>query len=444
MQQLSLKLFSFLAFELIILFQICLIFLQWIFILKKEYMYYILYMIGIGLYSVLKYEAPLEFEFFRIFHDDAEIYLDKVLPFVSYFFYYRFARYFINLKFYYPQLNVWVIRLEYFLLTYASLELILKISLFDLYLSEILYLIASFILFICSIVFIVLLLRKKIPLTYFIIIGAIFLNVGSFFTLIILNTSNELQGIFSDPFIILHMAIILEMLCFSTGLAFKTKGILKEKILVQKAYIEKLQQNLQLSDDILLMRQGIAREMHEELGEGISDVRIYASLSKADLHDDQIKAKELLNKLIIRTKDMQENLYDFIWTINPGNDSLEQFAFKIRQLNRECLAPLQINMKTFFPEGIKYIKTTPVFLRNALSISRSAIVLAQSNNVNEIAYTIDNEFKTFAIKIKWNDKTPNFDFNEIEIIKHNLGDVSFHENNLQILINIPVLDRSDL
>src|SRR5687768_868039 len=110
------KLFGLTIFVAIVVFQVAYIFLQWLYLKRVEYLYYIAYMLASVWYALSEFEALFSRPLFSHILPDYHFYVRHLLPMITLFLYYRFARTFLNLPITRPVLNMWVERMEYFLL----------------------------------------------------------------------------------------------------------------------------------------------------------------------------------------------------------------------------------------------------------------------------------------------------------------------------------------
>lgn len=197
---------NFIAFQAVMLFQMMYIALQYILLQKREYLYYFGYMACLSLYLVLKYEPLLGVRFFTAIDPQAEHHFDRALPLLSYFLYYRFARYFADIATLSPSINQKIIKIEWVILAYVAFELIWAFLGISREVGEYIFWLFSSFLFITAIYFGVQLFVLRHKQIWFLIIGAVAVNVGALITLILLYYSS-LWAI--DPFIPLMLGIFM-------------------------------------------------------------------------------------------------------------------------------------------------------------------------------------------------------------------------------------------
>jgi|GEM_PF-5001685 len=310
-------------FESVIGFQIVYIALQWLYIRRTEYFYYIGYMFVMGLYVYVLY-MPFSSE------NHHPIILDKTLPILGYLLYYRFARHFTDMPISLPKLNLWMKRLEYFLGIYILFELFIRIFEFSPTISEYAFLTISGFLFILTFVFIYVFLQGKIRLTYFLIAGAAILNIGSFSTLVLHQMMMKGQFDSFDPFWPFAIATVLDLVAFTTGLAYKARLTVKDSLKIQIEYNKELNQNLALNQQIHTIKESLAQRLHSDLITALSNINIFSGLAKREITNGDINnTLQHLNKISQTGTNEIQRINDLVWCINPKNNTLTQLKNKL-------------------------------------------------------------------------------------------------------------------
>jgi hypothetical protein len=387
------------GFSSVLLFQFLFIGLQWAFIRRREYIYYLSYMLGIGTFSVLKYshlqipwinQADVQF---------LERKLDLILPIFSYFLYYRFARTFLELPDRFPKYNNWIKKLENVLLTYIAIDIILVLFNVEKPIREIFYHLNSLILFSFSCFFIFIFLKMKIKLTYFIVIGALVLNIGGFTTMILYVMRDQGVQIGFHPMLVSNLTNIFELLAFSSGLSYKAMLIDKERLKSKELLIKNLEENFALQEKLHRIRQSSAHELHNEIASGMSDLSIYTGLIEKEIHPEQDKIRFLTSQIRSRSIQMLDTLYDLIWSLNPENRSLEQLKNKLIQISREKLVPYDLSWSLKIEEDLFNIQPDVDLMRKSVSVYRNTLEFAISNNAQFIDALFDAELNAFVITL---------------------------------------------
>ena len=303
---------------------------QWLIVRRREYLYYLFYITLIWLYFLSKQEqlfgADILFTRFPLLR----VYIGKSLLILPYFVYFRFVRSFLEIPRDYPRLNRWIIVMERFLLIYALFDFLFMLFTLNSGVQIRLYSIVFGVVFFVTIGFIVYLIRYRQPLIYFILAGSLAVATGHILGL----TTSYLQFVrhidlgIPDIFVFPQCGIILEILCFTSGLSYKNRKIEQEKIAGQEKLIEQLKANELLQTRMQHIRNKIAQDLHDDIGSTLSSISILSDLAIQGNSGSQ--SLETMNEIKDSSLLLMERMDDIVWSINPRNDSLENLLMRVR------------------------------------------------------------------------------------------------------------------
>lgn len=426
------------AFEAILLFQFAYVISQWIFIRRPEYLWYAAYISGMAIYTLVIYEYVPVIQLNDEYRINPRNHLDKFLPFICYFFYYRFARAFLDMKTELPTLNKYIKYLEYFILSYCIIDLVWKFIGQNPDDGEFVFHICSTILFICSLILIFIFLNKKIKLSYFIVFGAIIISIGSFGTMILMMREQAGYETSLPPFMLNNIAVVIELLAFTTGLAYKARLEEIEKVKFQKSLILELNNNLNLINQIQTIRKGIALEIHSEIGENVSDISIYSALASKSQNNNPNETRDYLAKIQQTSLEVVANMQDFIWTLYPEHASLTNLILKLEQIQNELLRPNNISFKLTLQESVNQenINLPLDFNRLNIGLFRKICLHAVKSNAESIMIYITEDALTYTLPLNDNTSVSIDDFLFRFKKRFNAAKI-IQTNSIEIRISIP-------
>lgn len=93
------------------------------------------------------------------------------------------------------------------------------------------------------------------------------------------------------------------------------------------------------------IRNSISSDLHDDIGATLSSIRIYSKLASDQLHSSPENSHKMLEKINDNATTVMENMSDIVWSINPGNDSLESLINRVKIHSIEVLQPLGIHLK---------------------------------------------------------------------------------------------------
>jgi len=73
----------------------------------------------------------------------------------------------------------------------------------------------------------------------------------------------------------------------------------------------------------------IASDMHDDLGSGLTTIKLLSEIINMKIGDGNI-AKSESEKLVVSVSDLSESLREIIWTMNMKHDRLEDFIIHLR------------------------------------------------------------------------------------------------------------------
>jgi len=130
---------------------------------------------------------------------------------------------------------------------------------------------------------------------------------------------------------LMYIIILLIMLVFVGFIIFvvliynrKQLLYLKEKQLQQSEHQNQLlQKELEKQKSIEVERERISHDMHDDLGAGISALKLQAEFLKQRAEDEDLKND--IDELLKTSEEMNLSMREMLWSLNSGNDTLGSF-----------------------------------------------------------------------------------------------------------------------
>jgi signal transduction histidine kinase len=127
---------------------------------------------------------------------------------------------------------------------------------------------------------------------------------------------------------------------------FYTFCFLLALTLVYSLYKYRLKKEL----EILRVRQRLSADLHDEIGSALSSISLLSMAARHEVHVDQEKAVTLTEKIGNTSGLMIQQLNDIIWSVKPGNDTLDQTLNRVREFMSDVLAAKQITFTLQAPD----------------------------------------------------------------------------------------------
>ncbi|HRH36869.1 MAG TPA: triple tyrosine motif-containing protein, partial [Flavobacteriales bacterium] len=74
---------------------------------------------------------------------------------------------------------------------------------------------------------------------------------------------------------------------------------------------------------VVVVRERIARDLHDEIGSTLSSVSLYSSVAQKKVAQKAPEANELLSRISESTTQVLESINDIVWAVNADNDDME-------------------------------------------------------------------------------------------------------------------------
>jgi len=181
----------------------------------------------------------------------------------------------------------------------------------------------------------------------------------------------------------------------------------------------KLKKRLQQQNQLLMVRNDIAKDLHDEIGSTLTSIRILSEVSKNNFHKDKQKASALLTRITEQSSQMQQGMSDIVWAIKPDNDRMENMLSRMREYASHTLEPEDIVVSFQVDEALlahsfDMQQRRDVFLiykeaiNNAAKYSKAAKVdvklwrsgdsLSLTIKDNGVGFAVNNNFNSNGLK----------------------------------------------
>lgn len=316
------------AFLSILCFQIFYLIYHWYIYKRKEYLAYVCYLLAAVIYFAnLHFNTLLGQEAGSPVHDI----IKRPLAILIYICYYSFMVDFLEFK----ALSTAVYRRigRFRTVMVLSVPVLLILPFFpalQLY-ADIGYLTFSLFIFFFSLYFLTSLWRLKTTFSSFFLKGSIAALTGGFIANVLAWGLSDAPPLlrflyFASPMI----GIMIEVYFFSSGLAYKASQQEREILKSKNDLIAELEKNQQLMLDKQEIRNKIAQDIHDDLGGNISTIRMMSDLMiQQPFHNDQVIS--FSRKISAAAKDIAQRMHTIIWSMNPENDTLQNFTEYVHQ-----------------------------------------------------------------------------------------------------------------
>ncbi|MBL7755678.1 MAG: hypothetical protein JNM44_14475 [Chitinophagaceae bacterium] len=143
------------------------------------------------------------------------------------------------------------------------------------------------------------------------------------------------NGIWSPHFAKLQIIVLAPWYKRSWFIAFVIAGIL---FLIYLFYRYRLNQSLKM----VMMRNAIASDLHDEIGSTISGISLYIDILQDKLREEEMKG--LAQRIGSSSREILTAMSDIVWSINPKNDRFDHVVLRMKSFALEVLELQQIQV----------------------------------------------------------------------------------------------------
>jgi signal transduction histidine kinase len=322
---------------------------------NTEFIYYSVYAFCMALLFFLESYLFNSTSHFNVFFEG---FLDFIIQMTGYSFYVLFFRKFLDTRQNHPflervlRVSNWVILgllLAYALVYYLTDGFSLLNMLEN---ATKLYLLAV------SLIFIVYGLRKKETLMNYLVAGQLSLTLLSAISFLLIITPLRISpvenSILNDSLLYYEIGLTLELIFFLSGLSYKNRKDLIERVKEQgRLKLENERKEFEKQVAILEAKQSernrISADMHDELGSGVTAIRLMSEIVKARMKESTLPEIE---KISHSANELLTKMNTIIWTMVSSNDTLESLIAYIRAFAAEFFESTAVNCHFHAPDQI--------------------------------------------------------------------------------------------
>ncbi|PTT75878.1 MULTISPECIES: sensor histidine kinase [unclassified Chryseobacterium] len=162
-----------------------------------------------------------------------------------------------------------------------------------------------------------------------------------------------------------------------------------------------LQKELEKQKSIEAERERISHDMHDDLGAGISALKLQAEFLKQRAENDDLKND--IDELLKTSEEMNLSMREMLWSLNSGNDTLGSFIDYSKMYAQNFLKKTKILLLTEIENVVLETVITTEQRRNLFLCLKEALNNAYKHSQsNQIKLSFIQKDKEFKMKISDN------------------------------------------
>lgn len=341
----------------------------------REFLYYALSALCFILYFF--YQLTLLFNYSESYNG-LDLFLKQILQIGAHIFYMMFASAFLNIRKNLPVLNRVMNGVFGILAVYLAVVLFTAFSDRNYSFSMAVFNWVRILLLLYSLYAIPALLLCRVPLARYVGTGALLVSVFSAIAFYFSNVPAGFTPFFlsiGGPIIFFKLGILAEQVCFILGLTRKLqveevsriKAVELLRIDNEKKEFEKYMAVLETREK---ERTRIAQEIHDDIGSGLTSIRLLSEIAKA--RGGQASMGEM-EKISASANELIENMNEIIWSFNSKNDTLPNMIAYIRRYVVSFFEPTDIAVKISIPAEIPPLQISGDYRRSVFLVVKESL-----------------------------------------------------------------------
>lgn len=233
-----------------------------------------------------------------------------------------------------------------------------------------------------------------------------------------------IPGVMGNALMLYETGLLLELIFFLAGLTYKNR----RQIIEQTRERERLKlenERKELEKQMAVMaahqeeRDRISEDMHDELGSGVTTIRLMSEIAKNKMKEN-IPAE--IEKISASANDLLNKMNAIIWSMNSGNDSVDNLVSYIRAYTFEYMEGTPIHCKVNTPDNIPQIDLSGDKRRNIfLCVKETLNNILKHSRASEIKVDIE---VNHSLMIRIADNGTGFDMHAIRKFGNGLKNIS--------------------
>lgn len=170
-----------------------------------------------------------------------------------------------------------------------------------------------------------------------------------------------------------------------------------------KIFKEKQLRNIAILETEHNERLRIAKDMHDELGSGLSKILIQSEILRNSFTSENDKV--VIEKITSSLRELSEKMADLVWSLHTENCTFENFIARLREYAGDFFENTPIELDTKFPESVPEFLISKKVVRNTfLSFKESLNNAAKHSNASKISVSVAIDHEKFLISVIDNGK----------------------------------------
>ncbi|MFM9986569.1 MAG: two-component regulator propeller domain-containing protein, partial [Flavobacteriales bacterium] len=125
---------------------------------------------------------------------------------------------------------------------------------------------------------------------------------------------------------------------------------------------------------LTVMRDKIARDLHDDVGSALGSISFYSETARKTLLENKNeKTADIIQRMGYTSRQMIENMHDIVWAVQSGNDSVQHLLDRMQSVVAELSSDHNFQIRFECQDDIKSLKMDMNMRKNCYLIFKEAI-----------------------------------------------------------------------
>jgi signal transduction histidine kinase/ligand-binding sensor domain-containing protein len=136
--------------------------------------------------------------------------------------------------------------------------------------------------------------------------------------------------------------------------------------------IKEKTRELEKQQVIYLERLRISKDVHDDLGSGLSKISLMAAIAQKKVMGNATLSNDIRHISSV-SKELVDNMRDLVWVLNPDNTTLEQLVSRLREYCSDYLENMPLDVQLDFPDQVPPMRISREAQRNIFLTVKEAV-----------------------------------------------------------------------
>ena len=200
-------------------------------------------------------------------------------------------------------------------------------------------------------------LRNRV--VYFFVLGSLFYVLGMLASVALSQTklgSRTIGVLWTYPMLWTELGMILETIFFTIGFTVLNRRTELEKLRFQEQLVEQLLENERKQQKLQLIRDDIARDLHDEVGSDLSALSIMSEVGIKQADRSAQEAKSTFITIGKLSRNVLSTMREIVWSLDSTQDSVASMFVRMEEMANTMFAFTLIQFQLNLPK----IKSTQI------------------------------------------------------------------------------------